>query len=176
MRHEIGVDRLMFGTDYPHPEGTWPNTQQWIRHAFAGVPEAEARAILGENTIRCYGLDRARLEAVARRIGPDPASLLATGDVDERLLTQFHHRAGYLRPKEHVDHEYTDRDDRRGPRRHRPLTRPSTGSITAAAVPGANRRHARCRRHVDQPSQARALLAPARTAKGTHLSCPRVGP
>ena len=47
MRHDIGVTQLMFGTDYPHPEGTWPNTHDWIRTAFDGVPEAEARLILG---------------------------------------------------------------------------------------------------------------------------------
>ena len=107
MRHEIGVDRMMFGTDYPHPEGTWPNTQQWIRHAFTGVPEEEARWMLGENTIRCYGLDRDVLAAVADRIGPKPADLLGGEAVDDRLLQQFHHRAGYLRPLEHVDPDYT---------------------------------------------------------------------
>jgi predicted TIM-barrel fold metal-dependent hydrolase len=107
MRHEVGVERLMFGTDYPHPEGTWPNTQEWIRHAFAGVPADEARLMLGENTVRCYGLDRARLVAVADRIGPRPADVLDGGSVDERLLKQFHNRAGYLRPLEQVDRDYT---------------------------------------------------------------------
>ena len=58
MRHEIGVDTILFGRDYPHPEGTWPNTPDWLRDAFAGVPENEARAMLGENAIRFLGLDR----------------------------------------------------------------------------------------------------------------------
>ena len=43
-RHEIGIDNLCFGRDYPHPEGTWPNTLDWLHDAFAGVPENELRA------------------------------------------------------------------------------------------------------------------------------------
>ncbi|MCU1361852.1 MAG: putative amidohydrolase, partial [Ilumatobacteraceae bacterium] len=34
LRHQIGVDQFLVGTDYPHPEGTWPNTKDWIRLAF----------------------------------------------------------------------------------------------------------------------------------------------
>jgi predicted TIM-barrel fold metal-dependent hydrolase len=103
LRHEVGLRRFMFGTDYPHPEGTWPNTLDWIRHAFADVPEAEARLLLGENCVECYGLDRTVLATVAERIGPTPESVLGHHVVDERLLAQFHARAGYLRPPEHVD-------------------------------------------------------------------------
>jgi predicted TIM-barrel fold metal-dependent hydrolase len=70
LRHEIGVNRLMFGTDYPHMEGTWPNTRDWIRDAFTGVPDDEVAMILGGNAIACYGLDPAHLESVAARVGP----------------------------------------------------------------------------------------------------------
>ncbi|MDQ1694935.1 MAG: hypothetical protein QOJ03_288 [Frankiaceae bacterium] len=105
MRHEIGVDKMLFGTDYPHPEGTWPHTREWIRHAFNGVPEDELRAILGENAIRCYNLDRDKLAAIAKRIAPSPAELLADPDVDPQLLESFHQRAGYTRPAEQADPE-----------------------------------------------------------------------
>ena len=47
MRHEIGVETIAFGRDFPHPEGTWPHTREWLRDAFAGVPEDEARAHAG---------------------------------------------------------------------------------------------------------------------------------
>jgi predicted TIM-barrel fold metal-dependent hydrolase len=104
MRHEIGLDRLMFGSDYPHIEGTWPNTQDWIRAAFAGVPEDEARAVLGENALRCYGLDRELLTGVAEKVGPEVADVL----VDEpgltpELLAAFHKRSGYARPADPID-------------------------------------------------------------------------
>ncbi|MDO8363035.1 MAG: amidohydrolase family protein [Actinomycetota bacterium] len=103
LRHEIGVDRLMFGTDYPHPEGTWPNTQQWIRDAFEGVTEAELRRILGENAAECYRLPMGPLREAAARIGPTAAELLGAPAVDPRMAAQFHSRAGYLRPPEQAD-------------------------------------------------------------------------
>jgi predicted TIM-barrel fold metal-dependent hydrolase len=103
MRHEIGVDQMMFGTDYPHPEGTWPNTKDWIRVSFAGVPEAEARAILGENAIRAYGLDRATIAAVAERIGPEASEVFGEFDVPEARVAHWQSRAGYLRGPENTD-------------------------------------------------------------------------
>jgi predicted TIM-barrel fold metal-dependent hydrolase len=102
-RHEIGVDKLMFGMDFPHPEGTWPNTREWIRATFAGVPEDEARLILGENAISAYGLDAAHLEAVAETIGLAPDEVLGQHEVDPRLIEQFHARSGFSRPAEQVD-------------------------------------------------------------------------
>jgi predicted TIM-barrel fold metal-dependent hydrolase len=108
MRDRIGVDQLMFGVDYPHPEGTWPNTWDWLRFALAGVQEDEARRILGENAIRCYGLDRGRLAAVAARIGPKPSDLLGEHAVDPDLLVNFDERAGLRRPAEVVDAREVD--------------------------------------------------------------------
>jgi hypothetical protein len=102
MREEIGMAQLIFGSDYPHPEGTWPNTRDWIRSAFDGVPESEVRAILADNAIKAYGLNRAKLTAVAERVGPD-AAILADGNVDEKLIGHFHLRSGYSRPAEPVD-------------------------------------------------------------------------
>jgi predicted TIM-barrel fold metal-dependent hydrolase len=103
LRNEIGVDRLLFGMDFPHHEGTWPNTWDWIRDSFRGVSESDARRILGENAIDVYGLDRAKLTALAEKIGPDPADLLGDFHVDPQLIDHFHNRAGYLRPVEEID-------------------------------------------------------------------------
>jgi predicted TIM-barrel fold metal-dependent hydrolase len=110
MRHEIGVEQIMFGRDYPHLEGTWPNTRDWIRAAFAGVPTDEARLMLGENALAFYGLDETRLRAIAERIGPRPSDVLG-GDhhVDQRKLDHFDMRAAYARPAEAVDVEHLDR-------------------------------------------------------------------
>jgi predicted TIM-barrel fold metal-dependent hydrolase len=103
IRGELGIDRVMFGVDYPHPEGTWPNTLDWIRATLGGLPEQEARLILGENAITCYGLNRARLRAAADAIGPHSEELLKRGQIDERLIAHFDTRAGYSRPAEEVD-------------------------------------------------------------------------
>jgi predicted TIM-barrel fold metal-dependent hydrolase len=103
MRHDIGLDQILFGTDYPHPEGTWPQTREWIRYAFHDVPEAELRAILGENAIRCYDLDRVKLAQVASRIGPAPQDLLGDREIDPDLVESFDKRAGLRRPAEQAD-------------------------------------------------------------------------
>ncbi len=101
MRHEIGVDTILFGRDYPHPEGTWPNTPDWLRSAFAGVPETELRAMLGENAIAYFGLDRASLRVVADKVGPSVRDVAGPGDpVDSDLIAIFDGRGGFLRPAE----------------------------------------------------------------------------
>jgi len=97
-RHEVGIDKLMFGSDYPHFEGTWPNTHDWIRATLGSVPEVEARAILGENVIEFYGLDRALLEKTAKRVGPLYGELFNGQPVDQKLIRHFEFRAGINKP------------------------------------------------------------------------------
>jgi predicted TIM-barrel fold metal-dependent hydrolase len=74
-RHEVGLDQLLWGTDYPHLEGTWPHTPESIRHTFHDVPEDETRMILGETACVIYGLDRDKLWPIAQKIGPTPESV-----------------------------------------------------------------------------------------------------
>jgi Amidohydrolase len=108
MRHELGVDRLLFGMDYPHPEGTWPNTWDWIRDVFAGVAEDEVRKIMGGNAIEIFGLDRQYLASVAEQIGPRPSEVLESAPVDPCKIESFHQRCGYNRPAEDVDTSQID--------------------------------------------------------------------
>ena len=101
MRHELGIETLAFGRDYPHTEGTWPNTKAWLRDAFSRVPDNELRLILGENAVRVLGLDRAKLAEVATRIGPTIDSVNGTAAaVDPALVAHFDLRGGYLKPAE----------------------------------------------------------------------------
>jgi hypothetical protein len=101
MRYELGVETLGFGRDYPHNESTWPNTKAWLRDAFDGVPEGEARLMLGENVIRFLDLDRTRLAAIAAEIGPTYAELSSDAPpVDPALIAHFEVRGGYLKPAE----------------------------------------------------------------------------
>lgn len=103
IRDQFGVERILFGVDYPHSEGTWPNNLDWIRAAFRGVPENEARLILGENAIRVFGLDRERLKAVANRIGPKPEEILGNHVVKPELINHFQRRSGFLNPVDTFD-------------------------------------------------------------------------
>jgi predicted TIM-barrel fold metal-dependent hydrolase len=67
---EIGVDRIMWGADYPHSEGTYPHTTEALRVAFAGAQPAEVQAMVGSNAATFYGFDFAALQRVGDRIGP----------------------------------------------------------------------------------------------------------
>jgi predicted TIM-barrel fold metal-dependent hydrolase len=77
MRDSVGPKNLLWGSDYPHTEGTWPRTRLAMRNTFQGVPEPEVRAILGENALNVFDLDRSELEKVAARIGTTPDEISA---------------------------------------------------------------------------------------------------
>ena len=104
LRDRIGIDRMMFGRDYPHTEGTWPNTWDWLRDAFVGVPEPEIRGLLGQNAVECYRLDEAGLQSVADRLGPRPEDIMRNSSVvDARIVENFDQRGGYGQSYEIVD-------------------------------------------------------------------------
>ena len=48
-RDQIGVNKLMWGSDYPHLEGTWPNTGAHLKETFFDFEESEIRSIMGDN-------------------------------------------------------------------------------------------------------------------------------
>ena len=56
-RHRNGIDALMWGTDYPHPEGSWPHTVERLQTDFRQVSIEDTRLLLGLNAVRCYDLD-----------------------------------------------------------------------------------------------------------------------
>jgi predicted TIM-barrel fold metal-dependent hydrolase len=70
LRHEIGVPTILWGSDFPHDEGTWPDTAAALHATFDGVPPAELRAMLGGNAIEVYGFDADVLASHAARLGP----------------------------------------------------------------------------------------------------------
>jgi predicted TIM-barrel fold metal-dependent hydrolase len=93
MREEVGIDNLCWGSDYPHYEGTWPDTELALRNTFSDLPEEDTRKILGENAIRALFLDRQTLESVARAIGPTPTEL--SKPVEQQEFPEF--RSGAFR-------------------------------------------------------------------------------
>jgi predicted TIM-barrel fold metal-dependent hydrolase len=76
-RHAIGVDRIMWGSDYPHDEGTFPFTREALANTFAGIDPNEVAAIVGGNAARLYGFDLDVLQPIADRIGPEADAVFA---------------------------------------------------------------------------------------------------
>ena len=56
-RHVMGVDNLLWGSDYPHTETTFPRTREITDEIFADVPEDETAKIVGENATRVYNFN-----------------------------------------------------------------------------------------------------------------------
>jgi predicted TIM-barrel fold metal-dependent hydrolase len=69
-RHKVGLDRLMWGADYPHHEGTFPHTTLALRWLFSDLPPEEVRQITSLNAARVYGFDLDALQPIADKIGP----------------------------------------------------------------------------------------------------------
>jgi predicted TIM-barrel fold metal-dependent hydrolase len=61
LRDAIGVDNMMWGSDYPHSESTFPQSRKILAEILAGVPDDERAKIVGGNTARVYHFDVARL-------------------------------------------------------------------------------------------------------------------
>jgi predicted TIM-barrel fold metal-dependent hydrolase len=56
LRERVGVRNIMWSTDYPHSDSTWPKSREALAEHFHGVPEAERTLIASENAARLYGL------------------------------------------------------------------------------------------------------------------------
>jgi predicted TIM-barrel fold metal-dependent hydrolase len=69
-RHDLGVDRFMWGSDYPHDESSFPNTREALRRAFAGTGKDELQQVVGGNVAALYGFDLEVLRPHAERVGP----------------------------------------------------------------------------------------------------------
>jgi predicted TIM-barrel fold metal-dependent hydrolase len=72
MRYEIGVDNILWGNDFPHPEGTWPHTREWLRKTFHDIPIDETRRMVGLAAADVYGFDVGALQHHADKVGPTP--------------------------------------------------------------------------------------------------------
>jgi predicted TIM-barrel fold metal-dependent hydrolase len=81
---QIGADRVMWGNDYPHYEGTFPYNLESLRLTFPDIPEDVRRLVLGENAARVYNFDLDALRPLAQQFGPTPEQInaaLATDDI-----------------------------------------------------------------------------------------------
>ena len=74
-RDALGMDKICWGNDYPHYEGTFPYNLETLQLTFNDISDKERRMILGENAATLYNFDLDRLAPVAAQCGPTPAQL-----------------------------------------------------------------------------------------------------
>lgn len=55
-RHDIGIDRIMLEVDYPHPDSSWPDTQDVVYSEIGHLPEHEQQLLGYRNACEVYGL------------------------------------------------------------------------------------------------------------------------
>ncbi len=54
-RYEVGIENIMWSSDYPHISADWPYSWRTIQASMAGVPREERELILSGNAMRLYG-------------------------------------------------------------------------------------------------------------------------
>lgn len=71
-RDAVGVDRVLWGNDYPHHEGCYPYSRENMRFAFSDISEKEVRMMLGENAAQLYNFDLDALKPLAEEVNIRP--------------------------------------------------------------------------------------------------------
>jgi predicted TIM-barrel fold metal-dependent hydrolase len=61
LRDVIGTGNMMWGSDYPHSESTFPQSRKILAEILKDVPGDEQAKIVGLNTARVYNFDVTRL-------------------------------------------------------------------------------------------------------------------
>lgn len=51
----LGEETVMWGSDFPHPDGVWPDSQEFIAREFADMPDALRHKVTCENAGKFYG-------------------------------------------------------------------------------------------------------------------------
>lgn len=57
MRHQIGMDRIMWEADFPHSTSTYPDSWKFVEHTLKGVPTVEREQLLYKNAVGLYKLN-----------------------------------------------------------------------------------------------------------------------
>ena len=87
LRDVIGVDNMLWGSDFPHAESTWPKSREFLERIFAGTPEADRRKITSENAAQalrlCAELSAGRSARHAGRVRAGDPGVRAVARRDE---------------------------------------------------------------------------------------------
>jgi predicted TIM-barrel fold metal-dependent hydrolase len=71
----VGVERIMWGNDYPHLEASYPYSREALALTFHGLDTGDVAAMLGGNAAGVYGFDLDALAPLAAEFGPSKAAV-----------------------------------------------------------------------------------------------------
>ena len=71
LRHYIGVDHILVEADYPHGDGTWPNTQEILHRQMSDATDEEIALMTHGNASRLFRhpVDPSWMDAPVHRVG-----------------------------------------------------------------------------------------------------------
>ena len=69
---KIGIEKVLWGNDYPHYEGTFPYNLESLRLTFNDISEQDRRKLFSENAAKLYNFDLKKLRPLANKFGPTP--------------------------------------------------------------------------------------------------------
>jgi predicted TIM-barrel fold metal-dependent hydrolase len=75
IRDKIGIEKIMWGGDFPHVEGSYPYSRQALQATFAELPVEDVRRMVSTNAADVYGFDLEVLQPTADRVGPTTADV-----------------------------------------------------------------------------------------------------
>ncbi|WTW94255.1 amidohydrolase [Streptomycetaceae bacterium NBC_01309] len=70
LRYEVGVDRVMWGSDYPHKEASHPFSREALQLTYNSIDPHEVAQMVGGNAAKLYGFDLDALAPIAAKVGP----------------------------------------------------------------------------------------------------------
>ena len=53
---ETGADLFMWGSDYPHNDSSWPNSQDVVSSTLGNLSEEDRRKLVHDNAVRVFGI------------------------------------------------------------------------------------------------------------------------
>mgnify|MGYP001278290837 CR=1 FL=1 len=71
----LGPEKFMWGSDYPHEEGTHPYTREHLRQVFHDVEPDTVQRMLAGTAAEVYGFDLEKLKPLANKVGPTVAEV-----------------------------------------------------------------------------------------------------
>jgi predicted TIM-barrel fold metal-dependent hydrolase len=52
----LGSDNIMWSSDYPHSDSTWPHSRTFLQKVLKNCPEDITRKVVNQNAARLYHL------------------------------------------------------------------------------------------------------------------------